>query len=136
MFPTPLPTLMLGPDIGFAIGTRVHTNEGLKPIESIRVGDWVLTHSDESPPPRRRRQRSEYQYGRVTRSTSVDVQSLACITLHNFADGMEDTLLVATGQPGAHRASPGAQFQRKCLGAEGAVQRSARARVFFGGGGL
>lgn len=28
----------LDPELGFASG---------KPIESIRVGDWVLTHSDE-----------------------------------------------------------------------------------------
>lgn len=28
---------------GFAAGTLVHTKEGLKPIEEIQVGDWVLS---------------------------------------------------------------------------------------------
>lgn len=28
---------------GFVAGTLVHTKEGLKPIEEIRVGDWVLS---------------------------------------------------------------------------------------------
>lgn len=99
MFTTPLPTLMLGPETGFAGGTRIHTQEGLKPIESIRVGDRVLTHPDQSPPPNRRRAAAEYQYQRVTRATSIEVPSLLRITLQNMADGIEDTLLVATGQP-------------------------------------
>ncbi|MDA3876523.1 MAG: polymorphic toxin-type HINT domain-containing protein [Halothiobacillus sp.] len=30
-------------DSGFAAGTLVHTKEGLKPIEHIQVGDWVLS---------------------------------------------------------------------------------------------
>ena len=66
IFTTPLPTLMLHPELGFASGTRIHTKQGLKPIEDIRVGDRVLTHTEHQPPPRRRRHRSEYQYRRVT----------------------------------------------------------------------
>jgi hypothetical protein len=36
---------------GFIAETRVYTKEGLKPIEEIRVGDWVLSHPDDHPRP-------------------------------------------------------------------------------------
>ncbi|MFZ6656550.1 polymorphic toxin-type HINT domain-containing protein [Undibacterium sp. TJN19] len=29
----------------------VHTREGLKPIDEIKVGDWVLSHPENEPPP-------------------------------------------------------------------------------------
>jgi hypothetical protein len=99
MLATPLPTPKAVSESGFAGGTRIHTNQGLKPIEDIRVGDWVLTHTEQRHPPPRRRQPDEYQYRRVTRVTSADVQSLVHITLQNFADGIQDILLVAPGQP-------------------------------------
>lgn len=31
---------------GFVAGTLVHTQEGLKPIEQIKVGDYVLSKPD------------------------------------------------------------------------------------------
>jgi hypothetical protein len=33
---------------GFVPGTLVHTSEGVKPIEQIRVGDWVLSRLEVS----------------------------------------------------------------------------------------
>ncbi|GAB6141019.1 hypothetical protein JCM14076_17480 [Methylosoma difficile] len=35
------------PDDGFVAGTLVDTKEGLKPIELIRVGDWVLSQPEQ-----------------------------------------------------------------------------------------
>ncbi|QNK68634.1 polymorphic toxin-type HINT domain-containing protein [Variovorax sp. PAMC26660] len=99
MLTTPLPTLTPAPESGFASGTRIHTKQGLQPIEDIRAGDWVLTHAEQRPPPPRRRHHGEYQYRRVTLMTSVEVQSMVRVTLQNFADGIKDTLLVAPSQP-------------------------------------
>ncbi|MFZ6757920.1 polymorphic toxin-type HINT domain-containing protein [Undibacterium sp. Ji50W] len=31
--------------------TLVHTRDGLKPIDEIQVGDWVLSHPENEPPP-------------------------------------------------------------------------------------
>ncbi len=36
------------PPTGFAAGTLVHTKEGLKRIEEIQVGDWVLSQPESS----------------------------------------------------------------------------------------
>ncbi|WP_443191281.1 Hint domain-containing protein [Pseudomonas indica] len=48
---------------GFIKGTRVHTKDGLKPIEEIKVGDWVLTQPGEG---------GERTYKRVTRTTRFE----------------------------------------------------------------
>ncbi|WP_443191282.1 Hint domain-containing protein [Pseudomonas indica] len=47
----------------FAAGTLIHTQEGLKPIEQIQVGDWVLTQPEET---------GERIYKRVTRTTQFE----------------------------------------------------------------
>ena len=51
------------PAIGcFVAGTLVHTKEGLKPIEQIKVGDWVLSR------PENPEQGTETGYKRVTKT--------------------------------------------------------------------
>lgn len=36
----------------FVAGTLVHTRDGLKPIEEIKVGDWVMTNAEDSVKPK------------------------------------------------------------------------------------
>ena len=51
---------------GFIAGTLVHTREGLKPIEQIKVGDWVLSRPDNPE------QGTETGYKRVTKTLSFE----------------------------------------------------------------
>lgn len=53
---------------GFVAGTLVGTKEGLKPIEEIRVGDWVLSYPDDQTPPVRKKREDEYFYRQVTKT--------------------------------------------------------------------
>jgi hypothetical protein len=85
--------------LGFVAGTRVHTKDGLKPIETLQVGDWVLSHPEHESPPPRRRKRNEYLYRRVIGTACVDQQPIVLVTVLNLADDIKDTLRVATGQP-------------------------------------
>ena len=57
----------------FAAGTLVHTKDGLKPIEEIKVGDLVLSYPDDMVPPNRAscapyRLENEYYYKPVTQT--------------------------------------------------------------------
>ncbi|MDR2112899.1 MAG: hypothetical protein LBQ62_07355 [Candidatus Accumulibacter sp.] len=54
------PECVSGGGLCFAAGTLVHTREGLKPIESIEVGDWVLSRPWDDA--------GEIAYKRVTRT--------------------------------------------------------------------
>lgn len=47
----------------FAAGTLIHTKGGLRPIEQIQIGDWVLTQPEET---------GEQTYKRVTRTTQYE----------------------------------------------------------------
>ena len=52
---------------GFVAGTLIHTQTGLKPIEQIQVGDFVLSKSENS---------SEQAYKRVTQTFVCEAQEL------------------------------------------------------------
>jgi hypothetical protein len=47
----------------FVAGTLVHTKEGLKPIENVKVGDWVLSQPEET---------GERSYKRVVRTLQFE----------------------------------------------------------------
>ena len=68
---------------GFIAGTLVHTKEGLKPIEQIQVGDWVLSKPENG---------GEQAYKRVLKTFAHEPQRIV------------DLLYVL---PGQDRAAPG-----------------------------
>ena len=85
----------------FMAGTLVHTQEGLVPIEEIKVGDWVLSQSEE---------KGEQAYKRVVRTMEFENQPVYSLSYTKVAktivDGKEvlgvvdqdaDNTLIVTG---------------------------------------
>ncbi|XVJ68381.1 MAG: hypothetical protein HEQ39_01070 [Rhizobacter sp.] len=70
---------------GFVAGTLVHTNDGLKPIGDIEVGDFVLSHTEDPL------KGTERGYKRVIRTVSFeDRQVLQFCWCRNYGDGEFD----------------------------------------------
>jgi hypothetical protein len=67
-----LPTLRYEPAC-FAGGTLVHTKEGLKPIETIQVGDWVLSKHESGE--------GEREYKRVTQTFKHEDREVMLVTI-------------------------------------------------------
>lgn len=61
----------------FATGTLIHTKDGLKPIEQIQIGDWVLTQPEET---------GERTYKRVTRTTRFEDAAVWTLTYYPKAE--------------------------------------------------
>jgi len=80
----------------FAAGTLVHIKEGLKPIEEIRVGDWIMSQPEDSDMlHRRRRQKHEYTYRQVTKTFVHDDQPIVYVTyIQPGADSVKAPLRV------------------------------------------
>ncbi|GAB6141020.1 hypothetical protein JCM14076_17490 [Methylosoma difficile] len=79
------------PDGGFVAGTLVHTKQGLKPIELIRVGDWVLSKPESGE--------GEHAYKRVSKTfeyPDCEVWYLECRILDQQGRTLETELLVTT----------------------------------------
>jgi hypothetical protein len=81
--------------MGFRQGTPIHTQQGLKPVETLAVGDWVLARPGDAAPPPRRRTAPEYTYRRVTRVASATLPLLVQITYVNAADKIRETVELA-----------------------------------------
>jgi len=85
--------------IGFVAGTMVLTKGGLKPIESVAIGELVLSHPEDMPIPRRKvapfRLEDEYTYRAVTNIVTLNSQS---ITRLIATDGDKETILLAARQ--------------------------------------
>ncbi|MCL2021881.1 MAG: Hint domain-containing protein, partial [Betaproteobacteria bacterium] len=67
----------------FVAGTLVRTKDGMKPIEEIRVGDWVLSYPDDQTPPKRPKREDEYFYRQVTKTFVTDDQLVSYIKALN-----------------------------------------------------
>ena len=66
---------MRKPAIGcFVAGTLVHTKEGLKPIEQIKVGDWVLSRPEDPE------QGTQTGYKRVTKTFRFEDKEVVCFS--------------------------------------------------------
>jgi hypothetical protein len=78
--------------IGFSPGTPIHTRLGLKPVETIAVGDWVLARPGDAAPPTRRRTAPEYTYRRVVRIAATTQPSRVQITYTNAPDKIRETI--------------------------------------------
>lgn len=62
----------------FLAGTLVHTKEGLKPVEQIQVGDWVLSKPEIGD--------GEPAYKRVTRTVSHEDKEIWIVEISNVGD--------------------------------------------------
>jgi hypothetical protein len=59
---------------GFMAGTLVHTREGLKPIEAIKVGDYVLSKPEDG--------KDEQAYKRVVRTMQFEEKEVWCVEIY------------------------------------------------------
>lgn len=78
---------------GFVAGTRVRTKEGLKPIEEIEVGDWVLSQPED---------RGELAYKRVKRTFCFEDKSVVLVRYVLQRDGewiVGDSFIVTGNHP-------------------------------------
>lgn len=83
---------------GFAAGTLVHTKEGLKPIETLQVGDLVLSFPDNQRTPDRIRDPDEFSYRQITQVFSIEEQQLSKVTVANLASGSMETVSATPSQ--------------------------------------
>lgn len=83
----------------FAAGTLVHTKEGLKPIEEIKIGDWVLSYPDDQLRPDHRREKHEYTYRQVTQTFVTEDQPLSRMIIAHLASGAKETIFVTENHP-------------------------------------
>ncbi len=65
----------------FVGGTLVHTDRGLVPIEKIRVGDMVLSQTDET---------GEVACKHVLKTSSFEDKEVGLVECTRFGDGKED----------------------------------------------
>jgi hypothetical protein len=84
---------------GFVAGTLVHIKGGWKPIEEIRVGDWVLSYPEHQSRPKRLREEHEYTYRQVTQTFVTEDQLLSSFEVICLVDGHIDTIWATANHP-------------------------------------
>ncbi|MDR3056055.1 MAG: HINT domain-containing protein [Zoogloeaceae bacterium] len=65
--------MLLTDGAGFIEGTLVHAREGLKPVEEIRVGDYVLSKPEDG--------KGEQAYKRVVRTMQFEDKEVWCVDI-------------------------------------------------------
>jgi intein/homing endonuclease len=78
-------------DTCFAAGTLVHTKEGLKPIETIKAGDWVLSRPEENS--------GENAYKRVIRTTCHENQAVWRVNVFDEKREAYNAFIVTPNHP-------------------------------------
>ncbi len=77
----------------FVAGTLVHTKEGLVPIEKVRVGDWVLSKSEDGD--------GDVTYKQVNRTFRFDDKPITIVSYYivdpSLPEGGEIETLAVTG---------------------------------------
>lgn len=86
---------------GFAAGTLVHTKEGLKPIEQIQVGDWLLSFPEDQPIPQEYRQDPNPPkiYKRVVQTFVTENQPVTEFPVTNYASGIHERFTATPNHP-------------------------------------
>lgn len=86
----------------FEAGTLVHTREGLRRIEDISVGDWVLSYPENAAIPDdayREAASSKYMYRQVTKIFAHDSQRLHRVTVLDIGNDIEESFGVTANHP-------------------------------------
>jgi hypothetical protein len=84
---------------GFVAGTAVHTREGLKPIEEVGVGDWVLTYSGDQIPPPDRIDKIQRKYAQVTATFANDDKPVCEVIAWDLGNNIKDVFKGTPDQP-------------------------------------
>ncbi|WP_082922617.1 polymorphic toxin-type HINT domain-containing protein [Halothiobacillus diazotrophicus] len=83
----------------FAAATLVHTKKGLRPIEEICVGDWVLSYPDDQQPPDKFREGHEYTYRQVTQTFVTENQPISKLIVAEIVNNRRETIYVTPNHP-------------------------------------
>jgi Pretoxin HINT domain len=83
----------------FAAGTLVRTKEGLKNIEKIEIGEWVLSYPGDQTRPGRPRQEHEHTYREVKKLFAYEDELISHITVFDLAAGIKEIIKVSGSHP-------------------------------------
>ncbi len=83
----------------FVAGTLVHTKDGLKAIEDICVGDWVLSYPDDQVPLQRFHEQSEYYYRQVIATFSHEDELICDVVVWDLTNNIKEILKVTPNNP-------------------------------------
>jgi len=86
---------------GFAAGTVVRTQEGLVPIEKIKVGEWVLSYPDDKPIPKEYRDdpNPPQIYKRVVQVFVTENQAVTEFPVLNIGTGNTERFTATLNHP-------------------------------------